>query len=84
MLEIDRGPVRPQPLADVLAGDDVAGLLEHQRQQLKGLLLQADGIAAAAHFAQAHVDLDTAELHDRARDLLAHDPSSVAESTAGD
>ena len=82
VLEVDRRPVRPQPLPDVLAGDDVAGPIEHQRQQLERLLLQADGIAAAAHLAQAHVDLDAAELHDRARKFLAHCSSSVAESTA--
>jgi hypothetical protein len=79
-----RRPVRPQPLPDVFAGDDVAGPRQHQRQQLEGLLLQTHRIGAAAHLAQAHVDLDAAELHDRARWFLAHDSSSVAESIAGD
>ena len=72
MLEVDRGAVGPQPLPDVLAGDDVAGAIEHQREELERLLLQADGVGAAPHFAQAHVDLDAAELHDRAGDFVAH------------
>ena len=84
VLEVDRGAVGPQPLADVLAGDDVAGAIEHQRQQLERLFLQPDGIGAATHLAQAHVDLDATELHDRGRHLLAHRAPSVAESTFGD
>ena len=81
VLEVDRGAVRPQPLADVLAGDDVARAIEHQREELERLLLQPHGVGAAPHLAQAHVDLDAAELHDRAGTRRgSRVPPSVAEA----
>jgi hypothetical protein len=65
VLEVDRGAVRPQAATDVLAGDDVARAIEHQREQLERLVLEPDGLVAAAHLAQAHVDEHVPELHDR-------------------
>ena len=74
VLEVDRGAVRPQPLPDVLARHHVAGPIEHQRQELERLLLQAHRVGAAPHLAQAHVDGDATELHDRTGDFVAHVP----------
>jgi hypothetical protein len=42
VLEIDRRAVRPQPFLDLVAGHDFTWPLEEHRQNLKGLLLQAD------------------------------------------
>ena len=65
VLEVDEGAVRPQPLAQLLARDDVAGALEHQPEDLERLLLQADAGRARPQLAQPHVELERAERRGR-------------------
>jgi hypothetical protein len=43
----------------------LAGSLQEERQNLKGLLLEPDLRAVSAEFASPEVNLEKAELHDR-------------------
>ena len=67
MLEIDEGPVRPEPLAQLLAADDIARLLEQGDQNAERLLLERDAEAALAKLSIADIQLERAE-PDNARD----------------
>src|ERR1700676_5578754 len=48
VIEIDEGIRRPEPLAQLLAGHDFAGLLQKLREYLERLLLQLDPHPLAA------------------------------------
>jgi len=47
-IEIDEGVRGPEPLMEFFAGNDIAGMLQQQRQYLEGLILkfQADAVLA--------------------------------------
>src|SRR5262249_50188402 len=61
MLEVDVGAVRPQTLADLLAGDDLAWSLEHHRKNLERLILQADADAVAPQLVRPQIHLESGE-----------------------
>ena len=64
VLEIDEGPRGPQTLAQLLPRHDVAGPLEHDRENLERLILQPDADAALAQLARAQIDFECSESPD--------------------
>ena len=64
MVEIDECVGGPQRLAQLLASDEIALVLEEQEQQLKRLFLQRDLGAVFTHFSRARIRLVRAETHD--------------------
>ena len=42
MFEVDEGAIRPEPLSEFLARDEIARPLQQRRQDLEGLFLQMD------------------------------------------
>jgi hypothetical protein len=67
VLEVDEGPVRPQPLAQRLAADDIARLLEQGDEYAERLFLERDAEAALAELSIADLQLERGEPDD-ARD----------------
>ena len=58
MLEIDECPFRPEPPRELLAGDDVTGVLEHHAEDLERLLLETDAVLPFPQLAGADVELE--------------------------
>ena len=65
VLEINEGPLGPQPIAQLLPRDDVAGPLEHDRQNLERLILQPYPNTALAQLARAQIDFEDSEFPER-------------------
>ncbi len=65
VLEIYEGPLGPQPFAQFFPRDDVAGPLEHDRQNFERLVLQPYANAALAQLARAQIDFEYAEFPER-------------------
>jgi hypothetical protein len=61
VIEIDKGVRWPQPLANLLPGDNLARALEKHRQQIKGLGLQAYLMTVAAQLTGVEVCSKRAE-----------------------
>ena len=61
VLEIDERPVRPQPVAELVAGEHVRGTLEQHGQNFEWLVLQPDADAVLAQLTRADVELESAE-----------------------
>src|ERR1700722_2679182 len=61
VIEIDEGVRRPEPVAQLLAGHDFAGLLQKLCQYLERLLLELDLQPLAAQFTGAQIELVYAE-----------------------
>ena len=53
VLEVDEGSFRPQAVAELVARQQLARMLEHQREQRERLLLQAKPHAVLAQLAGA-------------------------------
>jgi hypothetical protein len=63
VLVLDDGAVRPQHLNDLIVRDHVAGALQQEPENLKGLLLQLDLGAVAAQFTGLEVQLKDPETY---------------------
>ena len=61
MIEVDEGVGWPEAVAELFAGDDLAGFLEEQGKDLEGLVLELDSDAVLAEFAGAEVELEARE-----------------------
>ena len=61
VFEIDERAVRPEPVAQLIARQELARMLEHQREQREGLILEAKPHAVLAQLACAGVDLEAPE-----------------------
>jgi hypothetical protein len=61
MIEVHECVLRPQLLAQLFTGDDVAGTREQSEENLEGLLLQLDLDAVFAQFACPWVHLEETE-----------------------
>ena len=61
VLEIDERAVGPQPLAQLVPGDDVAWTLEHHPEDFERLLLQPDADAVLPQLAGSDVELERAK-----------------------
>lgn len=59
--EIDEGVIGPNTLAELIAGDELAGVLEESGQDLKGLARKLDANAGLAEFTRAQVHRERAE-----------------------
>src|SRR5207237_5578111 len=55
VVEINEGAIRPQPLAELLAGDNFAGALEQSKQQLERAFLKHDAAAQLAQLTRLQV-----------------------------
>ena len=64
MLEIHKGVGGPELLVQFLARDDLAGMREQHRQDLKGLFLDFDLQAVLAQLGGAKVNLEGPEVND--------------------
>ena len=64
--------MRPEPSAELLAADDIAGPLEQRHQDAERLLLKRDAEAALAELAVRQIQLEGAEPDDarRARGVI--------------
>ena len=74
MVEVDERILGPQTLLNFLAGDDVAGALEQESENLKRLLLQSNADTAFAELAGAHVELEVLKSDDAFAPGLGHRP----------
>ena len=61
VVEVDESVGLPEAGAQVVAGNDLAGGLEEEGQDLEGLLLEFDAQAVAAKLSGAQVELEYAE-----------------------
>lgn len=61
LVEIDEGPLRPDPCLELAPGHDLAGLVQQCRQDLEWLVFQFDPDAALAQFPGLPVDFEHAE-----------------------
>lgn len=61
MVEIDPGIGRPETLAQLFAGDDIAGTFQQENQDAEGLLAQLDGYAAATQLCAVAIDFEDTE-----------------------
>jgi hypothetical protein len=58
VVEIHEGVGRPEPIAEFLARDDIAGSLQQVSKNLEGLFLQFDTHTTAAQFASSQIELE--------------------------
>ena len=65
VVEFNIGIIRPNPLLDVFASDNLAGTLQKQSQDFERLLLHPDPDAVLAQLSAAHVQLEHAETMSR-------------------
>ena len=63
VVKIDKGVVRPQSLAKLVAPDHHPGTLEECFQQLERLPLQTDARAVADDFARVEIDVKLSDSH---------------------
>jgi hypothetical protein len=64
VLEIDERARGPEPLAQLLARDEIARPLQQQRQDVKGLSRKAEAHARLPELTGAEIQLEDAELND--------------------
>ena len=64
VLEVDEDVARPEPVLQLLSRDDLTGPLEEQRQDLEGLLAQADAHPSLVEPPGCEVDFEVAESND--------------------
>lgn len=72
VVEVDVGAGRPEGAGDVVAGEELAGLLEEEAEELEGLGVDADAGALAAEFAGGWVGLEDAEAVEPGWFCVAH------------
>ena len=65
VLEIDEDVGRPEPALELLAGDDLTGMLEQGGEHLERLVAQPDADAALEEQTGRQVDREVAEAKDR-------------------
>ena len=58
VIEIHESVCGPECFLDLLASDDLAGVLEQHRQDLEGLFLKTNSQAVLAQFASAKIQLE--------------------------
>jgi hypothetical protein len=64
VLEIDKRSVRPEPLPQLFAGDDVPRPFEHHDENLERLILQPDANASLSQLARPEIDFKSRETPD--------------------
>ncbi len=72
VLVVDEGSVGPEGAADFLAGEEVAGPVEEQEQDLEGLSVELDADSLAAELAGDAVCLKSGEAVAASWDGLGH------------
>jgi hypothetical protein len=61
VIEIDKGVGRPDFFPQLVAGDDLAGILQQRREDLKGLFLEPDASAVFAQLSGSQVNFKNAK-----------------------
>lgn len=61
VVEVDEGAIGPEGAGDLVAGEDLAGVLEEQKEQLKGLGVELEAKALAAQLAGGSVGFEGSE-----------------------
>jgi hypothetical protein len=61
VVELDYGFVRPQPAANLPTHHDLSGVLQHQQQDLEGLLAEKKTDAVLAQFSGANIQFEGSE-----------------------
>src|SRR4051794_9270324 len=69
VIKVHEGVGRPELLLQLFASHDLSGALEQQREDLKGLALEAHSYPTFAQFAGRKVDLEDSESQDSANIL---------------
>ena len=77
MFEVDERVAGPQPLPELVAGDDLAGPFEQRDQETEGLVGQVQPAAGLAQLTRADVQLEDAEPDNPARRFRCLPPGLV-------
>jgi len=64
VVELDKGVVAPDALAQLVARDDLAGVFEEGEQDFEGLILQLDAHTVFSKFGVLLIDLKSGEAKD--------------------
>jgi hypothetical protein len=65
VLEVDVGPVGPEPLSQLFSGDDLSWMLDERGQDLEGLLLDPDEVTVATERLRLQVRFKRAKADER-------------------